>query len=228
MKSKKGFTIAELTLAMLLVAGIAMILMPSLVADNERQVFSTALQKTYAELQQTNQSVGLLTARGRIVPGQSAIATLQAAIPQTMKAIPANKQLDSLRGYRPNTSPELVNTNGLVAGISLTVLKNGIFIFLDTDGNHLVDADGNPILDRNGEQVVEHTGNLIIDINGKKQPNLVGKDIFYFTVTKDETEGNAYLIEPFDGECAVEWESPERQKGCAKRIIDNNGRIDYY
>ena len=92
MLSKKGFTVTELIVAMILVAGIAMILMPTLVADNEKQVYATALKKMYAQLQQTNQAIGLLQAQGKLPQGGTTITTFKKAVEETMNLVPETKK----------------------------------------------------------------------------------------------------------------------------------------
>lgn len=200
LKLKTGFTIAELTIATLLIAGIAMILMPSLVADNERQVYATSLKKIYTDLQQTNQAIGLLTAKGEIQSGLSAISTFKTALSKTKKMVNISTYNGYLRGYNPQIDPE-VSFSSAIPNEDIFILKNGMFFFFDNDDN------------------------FIVDINGKKQPNITGKDIFYFRIDDNS-------IAPLeDADCPASKSgcaNPADCKGCAKRILEETGRIDYF
>ena len=106
LKRKLGFTIAELVIATMLVAGIAMIMLPSLKSDNERQVFGTSLKKTMTELQQITQAVGMLEARGKISLAEGNIVTLQKTFPLIMKETTTTKKIYT--SYLKNYKPQLV------------------------------------------------------------------------------------------------------------------------
>ena len=238
MWSKKGFTITELVVAMMLVAGIAMILMPSLVSNNEKQVYATALKKLYAQLQQTNQAVGMLQARGRIPQGAITITTYKNAVEQTtnlIAPIDAN-DTDTIKNQKNQKKNSYLSGYSGVIPASCTlptsdtmkednctsalILKNGMFLFFDS-----VKIDG------------VNRGLIIADINGKKPPNTPGKDIFYFSI-KDNA------IVPLNAGCATKVSGKDycSQKdattgifkndctGCAYRILegDGNGKIDYF
>ncbi len=215
LKSKKGFTIAELTIAMMLVAGIAMILMPTLVADNEKQVFATSLNKIYTQLQQTNQAIGLLKAQGKIQPGISAINMYKEAISLSMKTV-ANKKEQYLEGYYPKLpaySKMDFSTEKNTNSDDIIILKNGVFIYFDAENN------------------------LIVDVNGRKQPNTTGQDIFYFTITESLDGSTQITPKGDDASCPSKKENkdfcssqPSSCDGCAFRILqgDGNGKIDYF
>ena len=66
---KKGFTIAEIVISLMLIAGIAMVLTPVIFSDTENQVLYTSLNKTYTLLQQVHQAEAMFEARGKIIGG---------------------------------------------------------------------------------------------------------------------------------------------------------------
>ena len=68
--NKKGFTIAELVVALLLISCIAMILMPIVFNDSKKQVLMTALNKNYNTLLEIHQTIPMLQARGKIPPSR--------------------------------------------------------------------------------------------------------------------------------------------------------------
>lgn len=208
LKLRTGFTIAELTIATLLIAGIAMIMMPSLRADNERQVYATSLKKIYTDLQQTNQAIGLLIAKGEMQSGLNAISAFKIALLKTKKMVNTSTYNGYLRGYKPQIDPA-VSFSSAKPNEDIFILKNGMFLFFDKDNN------------------------FVIDINGKKQPNMTGKDIFYFTIEANSNlQGENFItINPLNSNCPKGKSScttPVNCKGCAKRILEETGRIDYF
>jgi len=217
MWSKKGFTITELVVAMMLVSGIAMILMPSLVADNEKHVYATALKKLYAQLQQTNQAVGMLQARGQISQGNMLVAYMD-TLERTTKIVPDNQKSKYLYSYSAKPA-DCVAADGALACPNGIVLKNGMFLFFD----NRVYVVGDPT-------EVEYYI-ITVDVNGKKKPNDVGKDIFYFLLKRDTATGITRIVPRGetnnDGVCSAEEND---YTGCAYRILegDGNGKIDYY
>lgn len=205
LKAKSGFTIAELLVAMMLIAGIAMIMMPTLMSDNERQIFATTLKKVYSQLQQTNQAIALLQTRGVISPVTTS-ASLSEAFFQTTKLASPSKATDLLEGYA--IVPDKNGISPSIPALS-AVGKNGIFYFFDNA-----------------------TGIVVVDVNGRKAPNTIGRDIFYFY--NDAVNGT---VEPYNVDCPTKKEAkgycsdnPEQCKGCAYRILvgAGNGKIDYY
>ena len=81
--------------------------------------------------------------------------------------------------------------------------------------------------------VFDKDNNFVIDINGRKQPNMTGKDIFYFTIEANSNlQGENFItINPLNSNCPKEKSScttPVNCKGCAKRILEETGRIDYF
>ena len=229
LKSKLGFTIAELVIATMLIAGIAMLMLPSLQADNERQVFATSLKKTMTELQQIAQGVGMLEARGKISLAEGNIVTLKKTFPEIMKEAPKKAYQSYLKDYKP----QLVNTVDFTKATTyIFIAKSGKFFYFDEETNATTGGI---------------TNNLIVDVNGKKQPNRTGKDIYYFTVGKTSMSvaeyvtvtasdtvasaiayGNeALTIEPFVGDCINSCSSAIECKGCAEKF-STDGKITWF
>ena len=210
LKRKLGFTIAELVIATMLVAGIAMIMLPILQSNNERQIFTASLRKTITELQQINQAIGLLQARGEIGIEVDIIEV----IPKVMK-LQKQKGTNSYKytfvsGYtHPNDMPprqfvdngNLSSSAGGTNDITWYVLKNGVYFFIY----------GDP-----GEQTI------LVDINGKKQPNRVGKDLYYFEFKFDD-KVDRYTVEPYNAvdSCQPGCPSSSKCSACAYWFFQN-------
>ena len=166
---REGFTIAEIVIAMVVLAGIAMILMPVLFNNAQNQITDTALNKTYSTFQQTARSVGLLVSQGKIVASADDADTFFQALQQTSRVVERSKNVT----YFENYTTDIDENDVLTANTANTVvLKNGVFVSHKT-------IDGHPY--------------IVVDTNGLRTPNKVGKDIFFFEVKNDE---NTYSVHP--------------------------------
>lgn len=225
-KYAQGFTILEVIIAMVLVAGIAMIMLPSIVADNEKSVLTTSYKKFYTELNLVQRAVPTMRAKGEIDEANDGSAGfLEQAIRKKMKTVPEARAKRMLP-FRPlaiefttgggYTAPSAKVTEGTGVDQDRTiVLKNGIILGIGRT------ASG-----------VDY---VAVDINGKKGPNFVGKDRFYFTFDKD-TSGNAMVesLRPLsyekDKACCPSNKNDKTCSdwlGCGDRIL-NDGMITYY
>lgn len=173
---KRAFTIAELTVATLVIAGIAMILMPSLVSNNQNQILMTALNKTNTDLQQVYRSMAMLEAQGRLRIDRSDMAgTFLNAINLTEKTVPQAK----FNEYRYTSVPANTGIGGYTdwrAGGNTIILKNTMYI----------------------SRVNANT--IVVDVNGRKLPNKTGEDIYFFffnTITAGVNRGEIF----FGGNC---------------------------
>ena len=176
MNKKKGFTIVELVIALMLIAAISMILTPVLFNNTDNQILLTSLNKNYTMLQEIHQAIPMLQARGRI-PQNNNInnQTFMTAVALTQKAIGLNsdgtsednnKFKHALNGY--TTTPAKIINNYTDFNLpdnparTTIILKNGVFISqCQINGNNYI----------------------MIDTNGIKSPNKTGRDIFFFSVT---------------------------------------------
>ncbi len=258
-EKKLGFTIAELTIAMMLVAAIAMIMMPTLMQNYEKQVFVTSLKKTYTMLEQTNQAVSLLKAQGRIQAGLSPKDSFKAALNATTKlATPANaaRYLEEydIKGVNyfgtGNEQAKLLARQGCLAQGT----DSACLTYVNSMCNGAADVDackadaklmcGNCAVLKSGTFIFYEAPNtIIVDVNGRKNPNTVGKDVYYFSIndasiyvdngTTYEMDSNLMEVVPFvGGSCPTSKgtscsASPDACKGCAKNVLSTN-KIDYY
>ena len=193
---RKAFTIAELMVAMIIIGAIGIILMPMIMSDNEKQVLKVSLEKTYASLKQSAQAISLLTARGKITPGTTAMAKMITAINESQKLMPDGKTDNYLSGYN------------LVGDNKIAVLRNGIIITVETE-----------------TETGTETNYIIVDVNGIKKPNVVGRDIYYFEV-KDANNGEvSFEPAPYDGENCKKDGTEDNNIGCADFYLNQGGKL---
>ncbi|MCR4880711.1 MAG: type II secretion system GspH family protein [bacterium] len=213
MNKKKAFTIAEIVVAMMVLGTIAMVLMPVLYNDTEERVTDAALNKTYSTFQQTARSIGLLISTGKIAPSSTPTFTFFQALTETSKTINVMDLSDvdsniDVRGDADNAKANMdvyledYNPDKKVTGITpgyanTVILKNGVFVMLDI---------------RAADEYI------VIDVNGKKKPNEVGRDIFYFTVNK--ADSSSYSIKPASGgSCDINSDDFNDRLGCTRQRL---------
>lgn len=222
---KKGFTILEIIIAMVLVAGIAMIMLPSIIADNEKSVLATSYKKIYTELNLVQRAVPTMRSKGEIDEAKDGNAGfLEQAIRKKMKVVPEARAVRMLP-FRP-LAIEFTTGGGYGSLATVTkgtgvdstrtiVLKNGIILGIGRTASNF--------------------DYVAVDINGKKGPNFVGKDRFYFTFDQD-TSDNALVqsLRPLnsakDNACCPADKNDKTCAdwlGCGDRIL-NDGMITYY
>ena len=210
MKKKfRAFTIAEIVIAMVVLSSIAMILMPVLIKDTNKQTTDTALEKTYSLLQQTARSVGLLTTRGKLSYNSVAVYTLFEALEATTKAKKGTDRKSE--GYFDDYTTDLP-VNFVANGDNTLILGNGVFVMYM---NELSPGIGPYI---------------VLVVNGKRTPNKVGKDIFFFSAEYDKYINNNIAVYPAlqpsrcDDEeicdlCNMQSTDIKDRVGCARKIL---------
>ena len=217
--NKKGFTIAELVVALLLISCIAMILMPIVFNDSKKQVLMTALNKNYNTLLEIHQTIPMLQARGKIPPGSINTTTFMQAVVLTQKTIGTasngnalannNKFSQYIAGYANKTTPSGLLTYDQFAlnNINITnntdntiILKNGVFISVIPVNNGGV-----------------NTNYIMVDINGSKTPNTTGEDIFFFEI--NNATGNS-VFQPVNDDNCQRGQAFATSAGCARRYIE--------
>jgi len=100
---------------------------------------------------------------------------------------------------------DLETTLDKMAANNIFILKNGMYLLFDADKN------------------------IIVDVNGKKQPNTVGKDIYYFKIKEESSlaKDNVSFVLNASGDCDDNWGTPAAQIGCAAKLLEK-GKIDWY
>lgn len=163
-KNKKGFTLAEVLITLVIIGVIAAMTIPTLIASYRRQQVVSQLKKSYTTIVQAlNLAVaehgfydGWDTGTGTKIQQSTALAT-KYLFPylQTIKqCIPSSEECFVTTINRDNTSSLTVSTDFVGA-----ILSDGSSIALRTQDGYTV---------------------LYIDTNGAKGPNMSGYDIFLF------------------------------------------------
>lgn len=185
MQDKKiGFTLAEVLIALGIIGTVAVMTIPTLVNKANNVELNTAWKKSYsilsqAVLQMSNDNGGSLKG---IFTDSNAMRTMFKSYLNYIKECDSTNILGNCW---PSNSRNLANTDSADFGGGIgggLVLKDGQFlsfvIYPSPDGTNCSYA-------RPGFSVC---GYIVVDVNGMKQPNTMGKDIFYLYVLENSTK----------------------------------------
>ena len=163
---KKGFTLAEVLIAIVVIGLVAMLTVPMIVQNYKKRVATTRLKKFYSTMQQAialseieNHSVETWQRAGRDVKNSEGeydySANAQSAYDFFMKYLaPYMNYVKAVQTPEKQVSTENMS------------------VYL---------ADGSVIIFHNGGCV-----DLYYDINGEAKPNARGRDIFVFAICEDK------------------------------------------
>ncbi|OGI02044.1 MAG: hypothetical protein A2Y25_04090 [Candidatus Melainabacteria bacterium GWF2_37_15] len=242
-KYKKAFTLAEALITLIVLGIIAIESIPALI-QSFQNTETTAKVKKYTSV--LNQDIQLYAA------SNDCIGNLAGCDAFTGNANPAGYQQmwDALKPYL-----RIIKDCGTAAsqgcyppGVMYKLLNGSDYYVVDNssyakaqlaDGSSLRVGlyGGNCTTDysRSNQTPLRYTcGYIGIDINGYKGPNQLGRDVFYWWITKAGTvipvgtsDDSTYSAADGTPDCdpnnlSVAWESPGAGRGCAARILKEN------
>lgn len=175
-RGKKAFTLTELLIALAIVGALAALAIPSLVEDINRKLLITQLKNTVVMVQdlidrqlvdnktQSLENTAFSNATTLMSSSNFAIAD---------ECTEAKKCWGNENKYK-----RLSDMDTKAGGGGTTkMLKNGITLGYSVDKWEATIDDGT----KSGDQCY---GLFWVDVNGKDKPNILGRDLFAFRVTK--------------------------------------------
>ena len=173
--SKSGFTLAEVLIALTIIGVIAALTVPALVQKTQKQEYVSALQKTYSTLSQAS---NMIIAEHGSPKGEDSWADSTEHIYQLFK-----KKLIGAKDCAAET--------GCFAQ-GYTIFDKSRSSTWDTNGEYrrMILADGSQIMFYGADSSCESSwsssnnscGYIWADVNGEKKPNIIGRDIFNFSI----------------------------------------------
>jgi len=174
---RRGFTLAEVLITLLIIGVVASIVIPGLISNTSDAEYAVALKKAYANLSQVTRSI--ITENSGIAGTYTNDATLMSL-------------------YTPYLNVARTCAVGTGDGVcwpagNLSYLSGGSYADINGMFPTALLADGTTIAFRNmaadcsftmGDQIQVVCASLYVDVNGLKGPNRLGKDTFWFRVTK--------------------------------------------
>lgn len=194
---KFGFTLAEILIALSIVGVISAITIPTMVAENQKKIWSSSLATAVSNLENAMTTY-------IITKGKTSLTEIDVFKKETSKEFGedfAKKRMKlkynednifNLYGsnkikYLPpklDTSSSDVKENVLkIANFNEPVWesKNGFFyVFADINKNNDIVPDPN-----NSLKLTKIAAFVLIDINGKDKPNRLGRDVFFYLFGDD-------------------------------------------
>jgi prepilin-type N-terminal cleavage/methylation domain-containing protein len=184
----KGFTLAELLLALTVIGVVASLTIPDLISSIENKNHSTAFVKTYSVLTQATNKMkddndGSLL---------NIFTHNDAAVDAYCEYLTCVKRCSSGNTFGDCfvdvANAEMKDSDGNIATLPVafgggnTDVYSGIVL---ADGVHLIERFDGSGAACDGVNPDNYCGIFFIDINGRKAPNVTGKDIFSVIVTAD-------------------------------------------
>jgi len=176
---KKGFTLAEVLITLLIIGIIASITIPGIINNTSETEYYTALKQTYSDI---SNAVIMVQANnnGRVNLGTASTTSLTFM----------NDFCNVMSCIQQDTGANIFGTMKYRYYKSETAFTRGTsYAAILNNGNILHFVDNNTCT----WYGVNSCGRIFIDINGKKGPNMWGKDFYTFHVVKDN---NGYSILP--------------------------------
>lgn len=178
-KYPNGFTLAEVLITLVIIGIIAVMTIPTLMKNTQKQEFVTALKKAQSTLQNALVS---MAKENDSSPGDYSFLRTVRFVDELEKVANVIKKC--------NNSEQCFGTS--LRGGGVYKYPNNTLTYF-TDGRSAVLADGQfvsycPLSSSDATYGIsdEDKSNAIIrivmDINGNKSPNVVGRDVFYFYV----------------------------------------------
>ena len=199
----KGFTLAEVLIALVIIGVISAITISSLIQNTQKQEFVSSLKKTYSVLSQvTNQ---IIAEEGSPLGDEGWAATNDSILEQYKKHLNNIKECEAGRDcFKRNVKFLAHNGTDSIWGNK-------------TDMTSFIMADGVQVLvGRGGSNPF-----LIIDINGEKGPNTYGRDVFWFYITNSGFIPRVDASDTCPGTSNGNW-----GKGCASKVL-SEGAMNY-
>ena len=217
MKNRSGFTLAEVLVTLGVIGVVAVMTIPTLVTSYQKQGYVAALQKNYSMLSQTfekylsDQRVERLTETElTTLDGVGEFLNNYFKVTKDCGIGGANSCFETAyKKWTGDKNVTISNTSNYYA----VILANGAAI-----------AMGKP---------VAGIGIIFIDVNGKKGPNIAGRDFFKFRYVQKEddktikvTDVNGKIDESlFDQFCAKKDDTSG--DGCLSKIILDGWKMNY-
>lgn len=248
----KAFTLAEVLITLGIIGIVAAMTMPSLIAKYQKQVWVNQLKKSYSTLSQAFQKI--LADEGVENLSDSQVwskLTGNCSLAPSCQAFEA--ELKKYIDIKRSATVENKYDNTLPSGY-FWYLKDGSMIikysFNKTPTVPYSIANRCQEVKKYGGHMCYQIGSFYIDVNGKKKPNIIGRDVHSFVISDD---GKIYGVGSKDyalfqnpssyGYKYTHWENamadqvkckPELEgksdgsnQGCTGRIIEEGWKMNY-
>ncbi len=192
MNKKFAFTLSEVLITMGVIGIIAAITVPTLVKNYQNKAFVVQLRSILNDIE---------TATDLATTEEGKTSFLKTTAFNNITAFPAN-YLRTVKSC--STSSSCFNsTYGTVSGATATTWNCSTTSYILA----------------NGAAICMIRGAVYVDTNGKKGPNIGGRDMFYLPMDSD----GAFSPSSSSSNCTTSYIG----KGCYEKLIENGWEMDY-
>jgi prepilin-type N-terminal cleavage/methylation domain-containing protein len=186
---KKAFSLAEVLITLLVIGVVAGLTIPAIINDTQEKEFQTAYKKKYAEFSQAFTLMRMDnggTLAGMFAANHTVFeTTLRKYMNLTHYSSTDNLNVNA--DWHDNCFYKTLNNQTgtkICGGCPSATLADGSFfyVYLSWGNNDLLNCNYNGASARTGLCF-----DIILDVNGRKSPNVMGKDIYILSVYKEKT-----------------------------------------
>ncbi len=220
MKKKNAFTLAEVLITLGIIGVVAAMTLPAILAKTDKQETVAKLKKVYSVLSQGIKRSELDNGEISEWPTGAAITDVNAYFDKYWRPYYKNPKICSTAvacGYSNKNA--WIKLNGQRTGWGVQTDETRV-LFMLSDGTLIFNPRNTT--DINGNNV--YVNLFYVDLNGPKNPNIVGKDVFIFTLSDKK------LLRPFgynkkyeDLDCSKQ--SSGNENDCTAKIIADGWEI---
>jgi len=172
---KKGFTLAEVLITLLIIGVIASIVIPGLIADTQQAEYKAAWKKAFASISQAHKQI-IMDNGGTFIDAAADRSECRNLFKNKMNYATTcddtSCAASSIKQFDGATSSYSFGSNNLVLNDGTIMTYFTIDSANCTHGGYVYST---------GE-----CGWMLVDVNGKKGPNQWGKDIYGIWITKNQ------------------------------------------
>lgn len=228
-----GFTLAEVLITLVIIGVIAAITVPTLIARYQEEQTVSKLRKSYSTVANAfNKAIAM---NGPVNTWNINTESVQEASTDVYNILKPNLNIIKDCGLSAEGdcfAPAYTRLNGV--GPSLHNATNDYYKAVLADGSAFSVRYRYPLCDfeRGSNSQLKHVCGIIhIDINGHKKPNVNGKDMFEFWLTKYGIYPRGSLFESDESNSKLEnkggcMDTTTQGFGCSSWVLIN-GNMDY-
>lgn len=212
LKYPNAFTLAEVLITLVIIGVIAALTVPTLMKNTQNQEFVTGVKKAYSTL---GQALANISRNNDAAIGDYSFMNNVDFIDEFAKVTNVIKKCSTtsecfganLSGIYKNMN----NTNSTLTDGKVAITSDGFIYTYSpiTPSNKIVYGITNN--DRDNA-----FGRIAVDINGRKNPNIIGRDVFIFYVVNDKG------IVPAGSASTADCVKTNRGLSCSSKVIREN------
>ena len=233
---KLGFTLAETLITLGIVGIVSALTIPGLVSNNQDKINASKLASAIPTIE--NAFTTMMAAEGVQDFAETEFAQNYTTGSNILSKYTKVIGSSTLNNYYGTTKPFKKINNKTAISVSSKItyqLKNGTTLLLSNQNREITEAQA----EEAGISVTSSIIELSIDVNGKQDPNTIGRDLFSFLVGND---GHLYPIGSLttswliygngtnihsDSSSKIPCNPKNYSEGCTARLVENNFTVDY-